>query len=583
MEYYFTDRNRKINTLFSSLFGEITLPFGIVYKISYQPRLTFLKDYNFYGDHHTLGYADHTGGYGTREESSEFEWMVDNLLKWNREIGMHNFDVTLLYNAERFRSWDTKINNQGFTPNQQLGYHGMQFGNTPVMSTDDTQETGDAFMARLNYTLLGKYLVTASVRRDGYSAFGQENPRAVFPALALAWKISDEEFFNLDPLNRLKIRFSWGVNGNRDIGGYSALANLGSNLWYSGSAVVVGVFNNTLSNSGLKWERTESLNTGLDMGLFKDRIDLTLDYYNMSTTDLLMKRTLPDITGFKNIMSNLGELGNQGFEATLNTININNSDITWRSNIVFSLNRNKIKKLFGNVGNYTLLGENRYGELPDFSNQWFPGQPIDVIWDYELQGIWQEEDSEAAAVFGSRIGDYRATDINGDGKYVNVDDKKFIGFSKPRYRIGFRNDVTFLKNFTASLFVRADLGHKGNYTPIFQASSEFDRFSMGAKPYDYWMPENRNNEYPRLDANVGTPAFGGGIKVWKSLSFVRIQDVSLSYTVPKNLTQRLQLQRVNTFFSIRNLVSFDKWPGWDPESLMNAMPRTYTLGIDISI
>jgi hypothetical protein len=358
---------------------------------------------------------------------------------------------------------------------------------------------------------------------------------------------------------------------------------LGSNLWYSGSAVVVGVFNNTLSNSGLKWERTESLNTGLDMGLFKDRIDLALDYYNMSTTDLLMKRTLPDITGFKNIMSNLGELGNQGFEATLNTININNSDITWRSNIVFSLNRNKIKKLFGNVGNYTLLGENRYGELPDFSNQWFPGQPIDVIWDYELQGIWQEEDSEEAAVFGSRIGDYRATDVNGDGKYVNVDDKKFIGFSKPRYRIGFRNDVTFLKNFTASLFVRADLGHKGNYTPIFQASSEFDRFSMGAKPYDYWMPENRNNEYPRLDANVGTPAFGGGIKVWKSLSFVRIQDVSLSYTVPKNLTQRLQLQRVNTFFSIRNLVSFDKWPGWDPESLMNAMPRTYTLGIDISI
>lgn len=583
MEYYYTDRDRKINALFSSIFGEITFPLGIVYKLSFQPRYSFLKDYNFYGDHHTLGYADHTGGYGTRQESSTFEWMIDNLIKWNREIGIHNFDVTLLYNTERLRSWDTNINNQGFSPNQQLAYHGMQFGNTPVMTTNDTEATGDALMARLNYTLMGKYLVTASIRRDGYSAFGQENPRANFPAFALAWKVSDEEFFNIDLINRLKLRISWGVNGNRDIGGYSALANLGSNLWYNGSAVVVGVYNNTLSNSQLRWERTQSLNGGMDIGILNDRIDLSFDYYDMTTTDLLMQRSLPDITGFTSIMSNLGELKNHGFEATLNTININNPKVTWRSNLVFSLNRNKIERLFGNIGTYTLLGQERYGELPDFTNQWFPGKAIDVIWDYELLGIWQEEEADAASVFGSRIGDYKATDVNNDGKYVNLQDKIFIGYRKPRYRIGLRNDVNFLKNFTASLFIRADLGHLGQYTPIFQGSSEFDRFSMGAKPYDYWMPENRNNEYPRLDANLGTSAFGGGVRVFKSLSFVRIQDLSVSYSLPKDLIRRLQLQNVNAFFSIRNLYSFDKWPGWDPEALMNAMPRTFTFGVDISL
>ena len=583
MEYYYTDRTRKVISLFSSIYGEITLPLGITYRLSFQPRYSFLKDYNFYGDHHTLGYADHTGGYATRLESTTFEWMMDNLVKWNREIGIHNFDVTLLYNTERLRGWETDINNQAFSPNLQLGYSGMQFGNNPMMGTNDTESTGDALMARLNYTLLGKYLLTASIRRDGYSAFGQENPRATFPALAFAWKLSDENFYNLELINRMKLRISWGVNGNRDIGAYSALANLGSNLWYNGSAVEVGVYNSTLSNSLLRWERTQSINFGIDIGLMNDRIDLSADYYDMKTTDLLMQRTLPAITGFASIMSNLGELGNKGFEATLNTINITNTSITWKSNLVFSLNRNKIIKLFGNVGDYTLLGEERNGELPDYSNQWFPGQPIDVIWNYELLGIWQEEDSEAAAVFGTRIGDYKATDVNGDGKYTDLQDKKFIGYSRPRYRLGFRNDLTFLKNFTASVFIRADLGHLGQFTPIFQGSSEFDRFSMGAKPYDYWMPENRNNEYPRLDANIGRSAFGGGVNVYKSRSFVRIQDVSLSYALPVTLAQRLKLQNLSSFFSIRNLYSFDKWPGWDPEAGMNAMPRTFTLGINLSL
>src|SRR5690606_4369255 len=209
--------------------------------------------------------------------------------------------------------------------------------------------------------------------------------------------------------------------------------NLGSNLWYDGSSVQVGVYNNTLANLGLTWERTESINFGIDMGILDDRLDLTLDYYDMTTTNLLMDRTLPDIIGFSNIMSNLGELSNRGFEATINSININTPKFSWRSNLVFSLNRNKVNKLFGDVGSYTLLGEQRSGELPDFSNQWFPGQAIDVIWDYEVSGIWQEEEADDAALYGLRIGDYKAIDVDGDGKYTDLNDKQFIGYEEPRY------------------------------------------------------------------------------------------------------------------------------------------------------
>ncbi len=172
--------------------------------------------------------------------------MIDNLLTWKKEFGIHSFDLTLLANVEKNQYWSSAMTNRNFKPNQNLSYHGMQFGDSPGITTNDTRSTGDALMARLNYTLMGRYLLTASVRRDGYSAFGQENPRATFPAFALAWVVSDESFFNVDLINRLKLRLSWGANGNRDIGIYSALANTGSSLWYDGTSTRVGVYNSTL-------------------------------------------------------------------------------------------------------------------------------------------------------------------------------------------------------------------------------------------------------------------------------------------------------------------------------------------------
>src|SRR5690606_22793774 len=228
--------------------------------------------------------------------------------------------------------------------------------------------------------------LTASVRRDGYSAFGAEYPRATFPAVAVAWVISEEDFYSSSLINRLKMRFSWGANGNRNIGVYSALANVNSLLWYDGISNRIGVEVTTLSNRGLKWERTESSNIGLDIGLLNYRINLTLDAYVMTTTDLLLRRVLPRATGFQSIVTNLGQLDNNGFEFTLNSVNISKSNFEWSSDLVFSLNRNKIRKLFGDTGTYTLLGEEKSGELPDFTNGWFPGQDIDVVWNYDIIG-----------------------------------------------------------------------------------------------------------------------------------------------------------------------------------------------------
>lgn len=589
LDYYRTSLLNKTNSLFANMYAELKLPFGIKYKFSFQPFYQSYKNFSFTTISQKLGAAPNEIPSGSRDESSTMNWMIDNLLTWDKKIGIHNFNVTLLANMEENHYWSSSMSNKDFSPNQQLGFDGLQFGNSPGISNNDSTSTGDALMARLNYSLSDKYLLTASVRQDGYSAFGLKNPRAVFPALALAWVVSNEKFFNVDFINRMKIRASWGVNGNRDIGVYSALARLGSNLWYDGSSVRVGVSTSSLANSALRWEKTSALNLGIDISLMENKIDLSVDVYDMTTTDLLMNRTLPRVTGFSSITTNLGEVGNKGFEMTLNTRNIIKKDFSWESNFVFSFNRNKIKSLFGDTGTYTILGKQRTGEVPDFTNDWFPGEAIDVVWDYDVTGIWQLKDAAEAAKYGMQPGDFKSVDVNKDGKYIDVVDKQFIGYTVPRYRLGLKNEFNFLKSFTASVFVRADLGQISPYNVALNGSFESnDRWNRNNGPVPYWTADKPNSEYARLNVNTG--GYGGGLMIYKPSSFVRIQDVSLAYNLPSELLKRIKVINIQVFGSIRNFATFTKWPGWDPESRMypnpigmTSMPRTFTFGLNCSL
>jgi len=573
------DKLRKIHNLFATLYAQVELPFGINYRVSFQPRYTFLKDHNFWNSETITGGQTRTRGYGTRQDSQTYEWMVDNLLKWNKEIGIHNFDVTFLYNIEKFQSWLSFQSGEIFSPNQNLSFHGLQFATNHLVNNSDDYSTGDALMGRLNYTLLDKYLLTASIRRDGYSAFGQENPRATFPAAALAWKISEEAFFSSGLVENLKLRLSWGINGNRDIGRYSALARLSQNLYSNGSQVLVGVFNTSLANPGLVWEKTEAFNIGLDVGLLEGRINASLEAYNMITNDLLMERSLPQVTGFDNITANLGELENRGVEFTLNTVNRNTGNFSWKSDFVFSLNRNKIISLFGDFEEVEVDGQIIRREVSDISNRWFIGEALDRVWNYDIVGVWQLDEADEARQFGLSPGDYKAVDVNGDGRYTQLEDKQFIGWSQPRHRLGLRNDFTFFQNFSASIFLRADLGHIGAINDFLHSSSNlYDRRGMRSIPY--WTEENPSNRYGSLTATSG--AYGGGYNIYFPRSFVRIQDVTLSYIVPSPKVQRMKLNNLRLFGSVRNLYSFDKWENWDPESGGSPMPRVFSMGLSLT-
>ncbi len=579
-EYEERQRYSRYNTLFASIFANVKLPWGFKYELLFQPRYEFSRDYNFWDDQSYNGSVGHSKGYGSRLEYWDYEWMVDNILRWNKDFGVHRFDVTLLFNAEKYNTYSTTMTGETFSPSTNLGWHALQQAEKKDIKNTDEQRTGNAYMGRLNYSLMDKYLLTASIRRDGFSAFGQRNPTALFPAAAVAWRISEENFFNIPVVNHLKLRASWGVNGNRSIGNYDALATIGTTPYYDGTNSYSAVNTSALGNASLKWERTEALNFGMDISLLKSRINLTVDYYNMNTYDMLMNEALPILTGFKSIRSNIGQLGNQGFEFTLSTVNIDRENLRWQSNFIFSLNRNKIKKLFGTYGEYTLMGEKRYGELPNYTNKWFPGQAVDVVWDYKVTGVWQVEEAAEAARYNLAPGSFKAKDPDGNGKYEELIDKQFIGHTAPRFRLGWTNDVTFLKHFTASVFFRAELGHIARAS-ICERVGGYSYNRHNEWDFPYWTPENRNNEYCGLRPD--TTPFGGGIGIYKSMSFFKIQDFSVGYNLPKELSNKLTLNSMRVSFSIRNLYTATKWIGWDPESGNSPLPRIYSVRLSLSL
>lgn len=575
--------------LFTTLFANLTLPFGFSYRISFQPHYNFGHDYAFWPSATTvIGSVNFSNGYGSRQDSSVYEWILDNVINWKRSFGPHKLDVTLLYSSEAHNTWNTLVTNSDFSPNQNLGYHALQFGTTPTIYNNDTRYTGDGLMGRLNYSLYDTYLLTLSIRRDGFSAFGQQNPYAIFPAAAFAWVASNEKFFHVSWVNNLKLRASWGVNGNRDIGIYSALAQISPDQYFDGTNVLGGVSNTTLPNPDLKWERTTAFNYGLNASILNNRMTMDANYYRMRTTNLLMLRILPAITGFSSIMANLGEVDNQGFETTITSINVQRKNLIWESSLVFSLNRNKIKHLFGNYEEVTRNGKTFKVEVPDYTNEWFPGQAIDRVWDYKITGIWQENEKAAAAVYNLLPGDIKAVDVDKDGSYQEINDKQFIGYLQPRYRLGLRNDFTLFNNLTVSLFIRADLGQIAKYDVGYGGvgadHSEYDRTSTQPAP-DYWTPQNPVNNYPRLMTAIVT--YGGGLNMYEPNSFVRIQDFTVGYTIPDRILRKSHVTDLRIFGSIENLYAFTKWPGWDPEAAESGidgpMPRIFTFGLNFSL
>lgn len=582
--YY--DKKYDINNLNASIYLKIDLPLGFSLQTTYSPRFEWVN----YMHHRSADHpsAGDEGGYVHRYAQKDFYWQWDNMLKWNKKFGKHSFDFTGLVNWEKFQRWKTIAKNQAFQPSDNLGFGGIGYGTSPSVDAGDVYRTGDALMGRLHYSYDNRYLITATVRRDGYSAFGQANPHATFPSVALGWVFTEEPFWKnwkADWFEYGKLRFTYGENGNRSIGEYAALMQLEPRKYMyvdpaTGQLININTFYcYNMANPNLKWETTTSYNLGLDLTFLQGRLNGSIDIYHKSTTDLLNNRQLPSLIGYSSVKANIGEIWNRGLELSLNSTNIQNDILTWRTSFNLTYNKNTIKHLYGIMedvkdGDGNVIGQR---EADDITNGYFIGHALDEVWGYKFIGVWQENETEEAAKYGQRPGDPKILDKDQNYKYGN-DDKEFLGNTTPKVRWNMRNEFTLFKNFDISFSMYSYLGH----------IKKMDRFTnnnallntVNQIKREYWTPDNPINDYPRLSAK--NP---GGITyyIYKHASFMRIDNISLGYTFPKRLLAPLKLEALRLNLSMKNVGYFTGWSAYDPENSDSNTPRTITFGINMTL
>lgn len=582
----FKDLDRGYTILNTILTAKVKLPFNISYTLNFSPRFQWYHNRYHESSQHPI-WQSTNNGLVNREQTQKFDWLVNNTINWEYIFAKkHTVNLTLSQEAEEHKSWQDKINARDFTPTDALGFHYVSGADKlkSSFSSDDSHSTGDALLARLFYSFDSRYMTTLSVRRDGYSAFGTSNPRATFASAAFAWNFTNEKFFTWEAMSQGKLRASWGANGNRGVGIYDALSNLttgsGSYAYLDSNNELKEIsmlYVGRMANPNLRWERTTSWNFGVDFGFLNERIRGSLEYYHMPTTDLVMNQSLPNITGFSNITTNLGEVLNKGFELTLNTLNIQKVDFEWSSMFNLSLNRNKIVHLYYTYedildGNGNVVGRK---EIDDRKNGWFIGKDIHEIWNYKLDGIWQKGEEEQAALYGQVPGDPKVQDIYDiENRRYSDEDKVFLGTTSPKFRWSFRNDFSFFKNFNLSMNIYSIWGHKGTEEYL-KTGNEPERYNI--YEVKYWTPENPTNNYARLGATdraSNTPRI-------IDKSFIRLESISLEYSVPKKFLSQFNISGLRFTGSIRNVAVWTKeWQYTDPE--YSYVPRTFNFGASLT-
>ncbi|MCD8292383.1 MAG: TonB-dependent receptor [Prevotellaceae bacterium] len=478
---------------------------------------------------------------------------IENIVTYARDIQKHHFDVTLLYASTRKKYSSATAKGQKFI-NDDLSFNGLGTAETASVDADASLYTTASQMGRINYSYDSRYLFTFTVRRDGSSVFGANHKYGTFPSVALGWNIAREAF--MEPtnnwLNDLKLRLSYGKSGNEAIDVYESMTKLSSAKISMGGSTAVGLYpNSRMGNEDLSWETSKTFNFGLDFGFFDNRLSGNLDVYTTTTTGLLLKRNLPDLSGFSDVYANMGKTANKGVELTVNSKNIVTKDFTWSTNIVFSWNKNQIKDLYGD-------------KQDDTGNKWFIGKPIGVIYDYDMVGIWQEDEIEAGEHLNwdpvAEAGDVKLADRNGDGM-ISDDDRYVKGQTTPKWIGGMTNTFSY-KGLSLSVFVQTVQGIMKSNTLLSTASDEMGRRNM-TTDVGYWTPENRSNKWRSLTKTSNSKhSYGYG----SDASYTRIKDITLSYTFPDKLMQKAHLGGLTVYASGRNLFTFTNWIGWDPEA-----------------
>lgn len=556
-------------------FGELYKPLaGLKYKLNAGYTFVPIRNNEYEGES-VYNFA----GWGRITNQESQTYTIENILSYTKDIGKHHFDFTGLY-ASKSKYWQQAIATGQIFPNDALGWGNLGAASTQTVSSQADQYRTISQMGRLNYAYDSRYMFTLTARRDGSSVFGKNNKYGTFPSAALAWNIHNESFMQNTKhiVSSLKWRISYGLSGNEAIPIYQTQFLMSSNpIAMNGLSNTALTIRNLMGNDNLQWEKTKGFNTGVDFGLLNNRLSGSIDVYKSSTYDLLLLQALPKLTGFANVYSNIGKMENTGIDVTLNSKNIVKENFNWSSTLVFSRNKNKITDVYGD-------GKD------DLGNRWFIGRPVGVIYDYTKVGIWQEDEIASGANKGwddaAQAGDLKLADLNADGK-IDDGDRSVLGQTAPKWTAGLTNTFSY-KAFTLNVFINTVQGALRNNPQIGGASDEMGRRSTPAA-LGYWTPENKSNEWRSLGNHSNIHGYGFP----SNASFTRLKDITLSYTMPQRLLEKVGVQGLTVYASGRNLYTWTNWLGWDPEArditrgsdnddINYPMVRTYVLGVNLT-
>ncbi len=450
-----------------------------------------------------------------------------------------------------------------------------------------------SYYGRINYKFNDKYLITLNGRYDGSSRFAKNNKWAFFPSGAFAWNVTEEDFMKkTDKISMLKLRGSYGITGNQAIDPYESLARYGTGYTIINGSAVNSVVPTSVANDNLTWESTAQLDIGFDFGLFDQRIYFIADYYHQKTTDLLFEVNLPEYSGFSTMLDNIGSVENKGIELTLSTVNIEKA-LTWKTNINFSLNRNKITELPDGEDIYYAAGPGQMNISTTHVLR--EGQPVGTFFGYVYDGVYQEGDNFLnGSGFEQEAGGEKFKDLTGEGD-LDSNDRTIIGNPNPKFIWGMNNSFAY-KNFDLDFFLQGSQGNDIYSFTLMELESMLGVGNSTTRALNRWSPTNTDTNIPKANSSRSRLSSSRWIM---DGSYIRLKNISLGYTLPKNIAQRFKLNHARVYVSAQNLFTITSYRGYDPEvnyktdgnsnsnknlgldygSYPNA--KTYTMGLQI--
>jgi TonB-linked SusC/RagA family outer membrane protein len=482
---------------------------------------------------------------------------------------IHQLNLTLVAEQQIEKNNSSSASSEQFLTDA-VTYNTLSLGAIPgVPTSSNTQKVIQSFVGRVNYSLDQKYLFSFTGRYDGSSVFGENHKWGFFPSGAFAWRINNEEFMkSIEQLSNLKLRLSYGVTGSQALAPYATLAQLTTTMRYSnteGTDFQPGVGFNTLANPDLRWEKTKQFNVGFDLGLFKQRVQFTADYYNKNTVDLLYQVPVPRASGYLSRIENIGEVKNYGFEFTLGGDPIVGK-LKWNTNLSISFNRNKVVSL---ASGETEVGFDRVAFmdlLPGFGNTVFliVGQPIGVIKGYVQEGTWGTAEAAEAASYGVIPGAPKYVDQNGDGS-ITLDDMAILGDPLPKFSYGWNNTLLY-KDFTLSIVLQGVQGNKIYNIARVRAESQVNNIGQDvtdARILNRWTPTNQQTSVPSTEGSRYEQLQSS--RWMEDGSYLRVKTLTLGYYLPRTLLSSINVSSARVYVSGLNLLTLTKFTGWDPE------------------